>query len=416
MYIAVNKKNIIFWGSILCVFFSYRCMYIMYNNSYGNEMMQFSWVLALGLSMFLYKEIIALSKKYVFLTGFLIYIYLVQIVICIFSMIQYNESLFDMFTCAGGYLTLLFSFVLFVGMEKYGTGRFLKMFYIFAVAFMVLRLIDAISSNILGIALLGGHVHSKTAFVRASAGSLYAVVMIYSFWKIVISEARKKDFVVFVLGLVVELYVQQTRMYQLSLFVAFLFMWIFQKKKVSRKLFQYAVLIGFTGVFFGLGLHHEIINSFSIDPNINDAANSSIARVNAIAYFTGYFLDHPLFGMGWVRPVGDYLVSIAYGPTRTAFLDDLGFLGQVFRLGILGAMFYVILIIRLAYIHFKLPKTSKYKTMILGILVFIIISASTLNCFDGQRILGTAFFIAIVERIYVTEKSSGANEEVLSKE
>jgi hypothetical protein len=281
---------------------------------------------------------------------------------------------------------------------------------------MVLRLIDAVLSNYLGSALLGGYLASKTAFVRAYAGSLYVVVMIYTFWKIVICEATRRDIVVFVLGLVLELYVQQTRMYQLSLFMTFLFIWIFQRKKVSKKLFQYAVLIFFTVVFFGLGLHHEIINSFSTDPTVNDAANSSIARLNSIAYFNGFFLERPLLGMGWVRPVGDYLTSIAYGPTHTAYLDDLGFLGQVFRMGILGAMFYVLLIARFAYIYFRLPKSSKYKTLVLGILVFIIISAGTLNCFDGQRILGTAFFMAIVEKIYITGKSGGENEEVLSKE
>lgn len=408
MYITINKKNIVFWGSILCVLLSYKFMYIFFYKSYGAQMSQISWLLALGLSMFLYKEIIALSKKYVFLTGYLIYILLVQIVICIFSIIQYGESVFDMFITAGSYLLLLFSLVLIVGMEVYGTERFLKMFYILAVTYMVLRLIDAVVSNFFGTALLGGYLGSKTAYVRAYAGSLYVVVMIYSFWKIVITETTKRDIIVFVLGLILEIYVQQTRMYQLSLFMTFLFIWIFQRKKASKKLFQYAVLIIFAGVFFGLGLHHEIINSFSADPTVNDAANSSIARLNSIAYFSGFFLENPLFGMGWVRPAGDYLTSIAYGPTHTAYFDDLGFLGQVFRLGILGAMFYVFLIIRLVYIHFKLPKTSEYKNLILGILVFIVISAGTLNCFDGQRILGTAFFIAIVERIFITNKNVGA--------
>lgn len=391
-------------------------MYIMYNVSFGVNMTQTSWLLALGLSAVLYKEIIASIKKYVFLTGFLLYIFIVIVVTCIFSMLQYGESAFDMFICVGSYLLLMLSFVIIVGIEKYGTEKFMKMFYKLAVTFMFLRLIDAISSNILGMALLGGHVNSKTAFVRASAGSLHVVVMIYTFWKIVTSEATRKDIAVFVLGLVLELYVQQTRMNQLSLFMTFLFIWIFQRKKTSIKLFQYVILIVFLGVFFGLGLHHEVINSFSIDPSVNDSAASSIARLNSIAYFTGFFWEHPLLGMGWVRPVGDYLTSIAYGPTHTAYLDDLGFLGQVFRMGILGAMFYVILIIRLAYIHFRLPKSSKYKTLVLGILVFIVISAGTLNCFDGQRILGTAFFMAIVEKIYITGKNGGVNEEVLSKE
>ncbi len=379
-------------------------------------MTQLSWLLALGLSVVLYKEIIASIKKYGFLTGFLLYIFIVIVVTSFFSMLHYGESAFDMFICVGSYLLLMFSLVMIVGMEKYGTEKFMKMFYILAVTFMFLRLIDAISSNILGIALIGGHINSKTAFVRASAGSLYVVVMIYTFWKIVTSEATRKDIAVFMLGIILELYVQQTRMYQLSLLISFLFMWIFQRKKTSIKLFQYVIIIVFTGIFFGLGLHHEIINSFSIDPTVNDAAASSIARLNSIAYFTGFFLERPLLGMGWVRPVGDYLTSIAYGPTHTAYLDDLGFLGQVFRMGILGAMFYVLLIARFAYIYFRLPKSSKYKTLVLGILVFIIISAGTLNCFDGQRILGTAFFMAIVEKIYITGKSGGENEEVLSKE
>lgn len=404
MYITINKKNFLYFGSTLCVFLSYKFLSIAAFSEYGVQATYISWGLALVLSLFIYKDIIGFQKKYLYLSGFLCYVLISQIIICIYSMYTYEEYIIDMFICAGSYFLLLFTYFLLIGMENYGAEKFLCWFYYFSVVYMILQLINAGLKNKIGISFLTIDAVSKTRYMRMSVGSLYVVMMILIFWKIVSKESNWKNILIFVLGIVLELYVDQTRMTQLSLFFAFLFMWIFQRKKTEIKLVQVLITIVFIVAFVALGLHQEIINSFSTDPSVNKSASSTIARLNAIDYFKGYFYDAPWVGMGWVRPRSDYLTLIFAGPNRAAFFDDLGFLGQIFRQGILGGVIYLLFIARLIFIEVKLPNCSKFKSLVLGIVIYILVSAISLNCFDGQRILGTAFFIAITEIVYIRQK------------
>ena len=404
MYIGINKKSMLYFWSILCVILSNRLFGITLLYSHRIEAVYLSWVVTLVLSLFLYKDIIDLREKNSFLGYFLGYILISQLIICCYSMYTYNENILDMLICSGGYFLLLFAYVLMIGMKLYGTEDFLRVFYTISAISMMILLINAVLKNSIGISFLTSDASSKTVFMRMSVGSLYEVTMILVFWRIVAKEAGRKDVLIFLLGIILEIYVHQTRMTQMSLILAFFFIWLFHKGKTEIKLVQVLITVFFIIVFFSLGLHHEIIDSFSADPSVNSNYASSLARLNSIDYFKDFLIDNPLIGMGWVRPKNDYLTLIFAGPNHSAFFDDLGCIGQLFRQGILGIVIYLLLIVRLIYIEVKLSDGSKYKNLVLGILIYILVSAITLNCFDGQRILGTSFFIAVTEMIYLRDK------------
>ena len=403
MYIQLSKKNILTYGILLGILFLYKFMNLPIMIEYRSEMVLVGNSIMLALPLLLYKDIIEIGKRYTFLKMFLIYVAFSQIIICIYSMYIYHQTLFDMFVCMGSYFILLLSMLLIIGMEKYGTFSFLRPFYIFSVLYMNLLIANAFLANSTGLYLLASRLAAKNERVRTEAGSLFVVVMLIIFWIILVGYAEFKHYVVFILGIFLEIYVEQTRIYELALFFAFLFMWICNRANTESKFKKIVLLFLAAILFYVLGLHQEIIESFSLDPTINPSYASSLARINAIDYFSGYLKANPLIGMGWVRPKNDTLALIFAGPNQTAFFDDLGFLGQIFRQGILGGVIYVIFIVRLFFVINKLPSNSKYKNLVIGILVYILVSAISLNCFDGQRILGTAFLIAIVERIFKLE-------------
>lgn len=373
---------------------------------YIPEITYLSWLVTFFLSLYFYKDIIRINRGNKYLKNLFVYIIFSQAILSIYSMKQYGETIVDILICAGFYFLLLFTYIVLIGMEIFGTEEFLMYFYKFATAYMIFLMVNAFAVNHLGFRIMTESIRSKTAFMRAYAGSLYVVLMLVLFWKIVCGDRTKKTICWFMVGVIVELFIEQTRVSELAMVAAFGCMWFFHPKKDRKKLIQIVLLVVLAFMFFKLGFFEDLIQSFSTDASVNRNAASSIARVNAAKYFYEYLAKNPLMGMGWVRPKNAYLRLIFSGPDGTAFFDDLGFLGQVFRQGILGAIIYVAIVLRLLYMLKNIKKESLNRTLIIGIIVFIITSGISLNCLDGQRILGTAFFIALSEKIFEMESKS----------
>ena len=103
--------------------------------------------------------------------------------------------------------------------------------------------------------------------------------------------------------------------------------------------------------------------------------------------------------MGWIRPYTDRLTKIWSGPDNAYFFDDLGFLGQFFRQGILGVLVYIIMLIRMIYIIHQLRYEYNYKILLIGIFTYICATMPSLIVLMDLE-FGGSFYIAIFEYIY----------------
>ena len=63
---------------------------------------------------------------------------------------------------------------------------------------------------------------------------------------------------------------------------------------------------------------------------------STLARQYSARYFSGVAKDQPIFGLGFLSPKRYENFWIYFGPSGTAYLDDLGIRNMFYHYGVLG--------------------------------------------------------------------------------
>lgn len=398
--------------SIWIIFIVLLSMHLLYLMKLPIDSVMYSyitWAMSFAAYLYFYKGIKKIKKTDgTFLTKIFFYIFCVQIILSIYSIRTYGETILDMLICAGEYFILLLTYVIMLSFYKDGEEFLLNRVYIIELIYILIVLICSFFYNKWGVSLFAFTLSKdglKYGRIRLGLGPLGALFFIYSFKKILRKEKILFSIFSLLIGLLGLFYSEMTRANQIAIIATLFCMWIFNREGGIRNTIKYFVFIIGAVFFFNSELFTRIINSFSSNEVINSQASSTVARINAIEYFSKYTRDNPLMGMGWVRPYTPRLTRIWAGPNEAAFFDDIGFLGQFFRLGILGASYYVIILIRMIYIIWRLDKNDKNKLVLIGILFYLICTMPSLNCFDGQRILAMPFYLAIYEYSYMTHKN-----------
>ncbi len=236
--------------------------------------------------------------------------------------------------------------------------------------------------------------------LRVALGPLTGLLVCYTFYKFLKGYKQVVTLSVISIILISLFYVEMTRANQLAILVTLFIMWLFYKERSKKNILKYMVAFCLVLILYFGGFFDSVLNMLSVDTSVNSRAMSTVARLNAIEYFSEFTKKNPLIGMGWIRPYTDRLTKIWSGPDNAYFFDDLGFLGQFFRQGILGVLVYIIMLIRMIYIIHQLRYEYNYKILLIGIFTYICATMPSLNCFDGSRILAVPFYIAIFEYIY----------------
>jgi hypothetical protein len=203
-------------------------------------------------------------------------------------------------------------------------------------------------------------------------------------------------------------YFVSTRMISISMVIAIAAIFVFFSERKGIK--YTAIVVILIAVFYMVFNNKidEILSIFSIE---SELGSSTIARLNAIEYFSSYTKDNPLMGMGIVRPNRTDLMLIFSGPTGTSYFDDLGLMGGFYKLGILGLIIHLLPLFRMLFLcikiyRYKLPLSS----LIIGIMAFILVSQVSLNYLDFQRVVIASFYWAMMEYYYRKKKDEIDNE------
>ena len=377
---------------------------------------EISWVLAFLIYIYTFKGRCRIHPKYPYIGRYFAYIVIAQIVLCIYSMIKYNETVYDMLLCVGAYSILSITYAILISFEKDGMQFLMDAVFWLVFISICLAIVHALIYNFTGIKLLGfDEIASKNVNIRISLGALMGVFFVYTFYNILQKRKRCLMTIALLLGVFAVFYVEMTRAKEVAVLGTLFIMWAFKKQNSKKDIVKYLIILMVLIVFLYSGLFESVLNTFSINPNINDQYQSTEARYNAIEYFSTFTDNNPLFGMGWVRPYTDELTKIFSGPTRTSFFDDLGFLGQFYRQGLLGVGIYLALILRMIYITFRIGKKRSEKVFCAGLTSYVLFSTVSLNCFDAQRMLAVPFYIACTEYIYYRDKTRSTIVKTVGK-
>ena len=238
----------------------------------------------------------------------------------------------------------------------------------------------------------GSSLATRNSNLRISLMLFGNIMIIYNFYQLYSKHNKQKilNLVLLVVGLYELIVVQQTRAYSIVVFVA-LFMIVLldknTKKGFSRKLLMFGIIVL---ILLQTNAVSNMFESFSLS---GEYSYSTEARLYAWNYYWTYFLEHPIFGMGFVSDVEYY--SVVHGSLGIAYHSDVGFVGQLSRWGIFIIPVYVIPIARQCFITFKMWK-RKEEDFILYIAIMLYILGTSITLIMLARNLIILYPVSII--------------------
>lgn len=387
----------------LLIILSLRGFYLFQLPISAPIIMYITWIISVVM-YFLYARNRRVVRDYgAFLQPYFTYVLVAQFIICVYSMFIYGETILDMFICAGGYLMFLITYVVIRIYEYDGMDYMLNRVFWIQLIYTLFATAHAIVFNNTGRSLfLFPSDTLRNDNVRIGLGVFVGFYFVYAFYNWLQGNRRMLMTAAIAIGIFGLFYADMTRVAQMAVIGAMVCMWLFYREHSKSSVVKFMIAITMLVVFLNSELFTSILNVFSTDNNVNALSSSTLARYNAIEYFSQFTRKNPFLGMGWIRPYTDELTRIWSGPTNTAYLDDLGFLGQFYRQGILGIVIYVALLVRMGYVILKVKGKCNEQTLLIGIFAYIVFTTPSLNCFDGERMMVMPFYLASFEYIYTS--------------
>lgn len=405
----IKLKNKVSMAIVIYVILTFRFWYIIKLPIDNKSWTYLLWAIAVVLYIYFLKGKQKIEGHYPFIRIYFTYILFAELIICGYSILKYDETVADMYICAGSYFVLLITYMVLMIFEKKGMEYLLDSIFLVFMIFVILVIIHSLIANHSAINLFYFEDKgSKTDNVRISLGPLAGLSIIYMMYNFLIGRQKKKMMISMLISFFALFYSETTRANEVAICASVFIMWIFYKKNSDKRVIKYIIACFLMIIFFNSQLFSNVLNTFSVDASVNSSYMSTLARYNAIEYFSSYVKSNPIMGMGWIRPKTIELTQIWSGPRGVYFFDDLGFLGQFFRQGILGALIYLVLIFRMVYVyvHIKSKDLHRQKIILMGIITYSIATMVSLNMFDGVRVLAVPFYIAITEYIFFLQKNS----------
>jgi hypothetical protein len=352
-----------------------------------------------------------LARRYLFVRVYNIYLIIVFCAVAIFSMLTYHESLWNVFSEGFSYfyLFLVPIVICFFQENDIDPDRFFHFLAVIGMVDAFIIVFSAISVDVGIPPLFQGIIyHFKDGHTRITYQmiSLYSLVYYFDrFIKTVATKQRKKGILYFFMLFIAfggMVYYDNTRITLIAMVVAFAIMIITYSGDNNTKIIFMGVLLIIIVLMLCTNSINSLFDSFSLD---SDKGTSTLARMNAIEHYRSFFVEKPFWGMGVVSPINEELSLIVYGPTGTSAFVDLGILGGVYRFGLIGVFIFIAPLIRLVYVLVELIRQkSHYSSLIVGAVVYLLISQISLNFLDSPRAVFSAVFGGMIEYIYYLEK------------
>lgn len=330
------------------------------------------------------------SKPYFKVYKFYIpFFFLAMIILFVYSMQSYNESIYDVLIASmGQFYVLLFPAIIYIYIKEDGIEDFFellnKMLIIVVLLYVFANILYLGSGiNIFKVSLRYGHLRFDPPFFGG-------ILCLYNLWKYIIDRKRYNLFLV--IGYLLYLFTMSgTRAEMISLVVALILEVLIFRKNIDNQIIVIAITIIAITIANYCGLFDRIIDSFG---QSSDLSLSTSVRMEALEYFKAIQKKTPLVGMGYIR--GKVKLSwdnILYGPYDKYVFSDVGVLGFFYKTGYLSFIIIGIPFARIIYLYIKtIIKRSKNKlnqcnALLTSIFVYFSICQVSLSVTDVQRSL-----------------------------
>lgn len=413
MGIKLTRQNLLgllltFWLIVAVSFFH------LFFNGYANKISSIVSCFIFVVSILLWGR---LQKGY--FSKFVLFFFLILAVNIVSMGLNYDYPLSTFFAYIFLYLVLLCYYPINTYLEfspqKYKT--FLNAIEVIATIQSILLLINELYNVKTGNTFL--HVtfltnisrYSPRAFTVAEGVLRIAVLIPVS--KIILNDFRVignlKEYFSFVLIALSIIFVDQSRMYILSVLGSIVFMvFVRAKEKISLKRAILLLIVLILVVVIG----SVFINSIII--TLGDSTNgSNYARAQARTYYLDILRQkfYWMTGLGIAIPdKSNIFYWFIKGPAGIFNYNDIGIVGVLAAFGIFGAIWYIWLLLKSVNLAFK--SDGKYKLLSLGLVIEALISIGSLSYLDEDRVVCLPIMLGIISAGYKYSKMGSAGNGI----
>lgn len=357
--------------------------------------------------MFLFSYFMGYNYKSKFLYRYILSVLLIVVIpqtIYGFAQGQSGNDYIDVIK--GPIYILLAVPVLKIFICKNSTSKVLNMIEFLTVISLAILLVNSIALNEFGRALLPFDYFQLPPNGRNNRLRLLLIsdflsfVAIYSFSCLIAKTGKKLLHIfAFVICLMSEFYIEQTRMIEMAIIAACV---IIYSISINNKKYKYLLyLVASAACLYGLldNSFSAFFDSFSIQNSTTGV--STLYRTIEWKTAPRLIMEHPFLGTGMIRNyrfnVNLMGISVMYDHT------DIGLIGTITYIGIVGAIvLFIIPYIRCCTTLFRVQRAKEYDVnsyFFVGLFVFLTVTAVTIIVTDNSRIFVWPFILAIEEYV-----------------
>lgn len=398
MSLSVSKNRIMYILLCICILLQNRFFHII------NPSSTITLLLVAGiLLLFMWSITVRAGGATKYLKRYIISVVLIVIIpqsIYAFSLGETMDGYIDVMR---GPICLLLSIPVLVFMVKDGSiERVWNMVTTLTVISLSLLMINMFFLNNMGNSILPFDYFQAPDIKR---GGWYRILLIsdflstsaiYMFCKFIYEKRNNiKYFIAFIVCIISEIYIEQSRMIVMSIVAACIVVYAQSLKKNKKWFYFAAVIFVFVGVYGDW--FSSFFSSFSVDNS--GLGISTLTRFNEISYAFQLIKQHPLMGTGMVHDY--YFIVNGEGLIYQFDHTDIGLLGCFTYIGIAGTLVYFIFpyirCIKTLKKYEKYNRTDLNFKFMLGIFVYITVTAVTILITDNARIFAWPFILAFFE-------------------
>jgi hypothetical protein len=241
----------------------------------------------------------------------------------------------------------------------------------------------------------------------SAAGDCFAISFIVGVAGILMSSRRPLNLVAATIGIVGLLQVAQARQLTLAAAITVLVL-ILRLRPLWAVLLGSATILAFLGT---MAIRGPVVFSQILDallPNISEFFGSNLSdnpRLNTLVQITNLLAENQFFGLGAVSLLYDGGLARLYG--RNFFINDVGVVGEVFRVGLFYAIFACVYA-AMALRSWQRIARGEHRILIFSIYFFYVLLAPT-NGFFYRLGFVHAFLFLLMTAAGSGRKSSSAH-------
>lgn len=235
----------------------------------------------------------------------------------------------------------------------------------------------------------------RNGLYRINPSALSILVIPLSFW--LISKAKsKREKLTYVITILIDIFyayiIWQARsalLYKTIIIIMLIF--LHQTNDKKKVVIAFIMMIGAV-VLINTPVFNTFVDSFS--KSNETYGSSTIARVNAYAYYGTMYLKSPFWGVGCLATSERYAPGVAGG-----MLEDTGFFYGVVQLGVPIILFYIVVFFRGIYISIKLRKKNIADSLLcLSMTLLFVMFGINMDPFYAFA-LALPFYVSFVEYV-----------------